>query len=304
MEQDNPETADVQCQTAGPDINAKPVHVSLKISNLVFYVPFLYIYLVRCGAACKFVSLLFVLYLVPTFYFFSLHLGLGWSQIYLYLLAFLLIYGLYELGYLQNDTETVKNEVVPSLRLYEHNFKHYEQNKKLIYSVRILWCLALSILIVFANGFNTGSCLFLVSAWSIAFVYQLYNRIRNRWNLFYLVLLTLARYFSYIFLFINTVKMSHVIALFFAYSFLKIVESAVRRRYGINWLLALFGGKENFTVIRVRYYLVATLLSLILVLAGLFDFFDVLFFLWFFSYRLCVFAMLKIGLKFRNYLSS
>ena len=52
------------------------------------------------------------------------------------LLSVVCVYCFYEIGYIQNDCETIKKEENPTLRLSEDELKIYERNKWNIYMTR------------------------------------------------------------------------------------------------------------------------------------------------------------------------
>jgi hypothetical protein len=285
------------------DYRGNFVPMSDKIANWVFFVPFMYMYVVRFGTIARFLSIL-IIYTIPTLFLFILHTGVHSSSILIYFTSFLLIYGLYETGYIQNDTETIKKEKSPALRLYKHNYDYYERCKYFIYGVRILWCLILSCVILLLNGWTIYSYSFLASAWAIILIYQIYNRIRNNWTLLWLFLLIMLRYFSYIFLFIDIVHIPHVIALLFSYPLLKYIEMAARPRHSIKFLLKIFPNKQTFPIMRVRYGLLMLVVSFFLVLGGFFSFLDCIFFLYFFFYRFSIYLVThKAKIQFKNYLN-
>jgi hypothetical protein len=285
------------------DCRGNFVPMSNKIANWVFFIPFTYIYVVRLGTIAKFLSIL-IIYGVPTFYLFILHTGVHSSSLLTYFISFLLIHGLYETGYLQNDTETIKNETKPALRLYEYNYDYYEKHKHFIYGIRISWCLILSFAIFLLNGFTIYSYSFLTSTWAIILIYQIYNRVRSNWTLFWLFFLIMLRCFSYVFLFINIVHIPHIIALFLSYPLLKYIEMATRPRHNIKFLLKIFPNKQSLPINRLYYGLLMLVVSFLLMLVGFFSFLDCIFFLYFFFYRFLIyFTTHRNKIQFKNYLN-
>jgi hypothetical protein len=94
-------------------------------------------------------------------------------------LGVMALYNIYEIGYIQNDTETVKNESNPGIRLSEENFVYYELHKTHIYFWRLL--LSIILAIPFFLLLNFKSFIFFESSLvMILLLYQCYNRIRNR----------------------------------------------------------------------------------------------------------------------------
>ena len=92
------------------------------IPNYVFYIPFAYYGVVRMGTLSKFIGFS-IYYILPTLYYFLYCFGYSLCGILIYLVSLLLLYNLYEVGYIQNDTETVQKERQPSLRLYVYNLR-------------------------------------------------------------------------------------------------------------------------------------------------------------------------------------
>jgi hypothetical protein len=277
-------------------------HFSNHISNNAFYIPFLYTYLTRQGSLAKGISW-WIIYVIPTFYLFILQTNYYSYSCLIYFLSCFLLHGLYETGYIQNDTETIKKECNPTFRLYSSNYEYYEKNKITIYGVRFSCFLLLSVFILFLNGFVISSYFFLTASWSIIIVYQFYNRIRGRWNLPWLCLLKCLEYFSYIILFIPTVRFPPIIALFFSYIALKLIEMAAQPRYNNVFLQKIGFDKVNLTKIRVIYGFITLIVSIVLLLFGYFLYTDVLFFIYFFIYRFLIFISIYKGrITFKNYL--
>ena len=77
------------------------------IPNYVFYIPFAYYGVVRMGTLSKFIGFS-IYYILPTLYYFLYCFGYSLCGILIYLVSLLLLYNLYEVGYIQNDTETVQ----------------------------------------------------------------------------------------------------------------------------------------------------------------------------------------------------
>jgi len=60
------------------------------------------------------------------------------SAIVVSLLFTALIYTVYEIGYIANDTETIKHETNPAMRLTANELAYYERHKHLIYGFRLM----------------------------------------------------------------------------------------------------------------------------------------------------------------------
>ena len=90
------------------DIRSK--YASKHISNVVFYIPFSYYYVVRLGTIPKWLSWALI-YLFPTCYYSALTYQGDWCAFAVnYLLILLATFSLYELGYILNDTMGICRE--------------------------------------------------------------------------------------------------------------------------------------------------------------------------------------------------
>jgi hypothetical protein len=116
------------------------------------------------------------------------------------LLYFILIFTFYEIGYIENDTETVKKEKDPTLRLSAASLEYYEKHKTVIYLSHILTGCILAAGICFAHGFG-NSLIALFLAGLLLLLFYFYNRIRNTANLYMQIFLVSIKYSACQFLF-------------------------------------------------------------------------------------------------------
>ena len=271
------------------------------ISNVSFYLPFTYVMLARMGTPAKSLGLLLI-YAVPTCYYFLLAGGFDWSLVPIYLLCITLIYTLYEMGYIQNDTETIKREENPSIWLWPSNFEFYETHKYSIYATRLGLAAGLSVLFCLYWGTHVGTCLFLCMAWSIALIYQIYNRIRNRWNLLLFAMLQICRYLSYLFLFAPDVNGKIVLLSFVSFPLCYIVERTSHPRYHLKWIQQLIPSRERLTSFRVKYYAALCLVCSVLLWQNILNLTDCVIPFYFLVYRSGILLYVKRFGKPRNYL--
>lgn len=153
--------------------------------NYKFYIPFLYFIKTRLKSKIKIASWVFI-YHIPIFlfsYFYNEHIGFN------ILCIIVVIYSLYEVGYIYNDAETIKNEINPTLRLCSQDLIYYEKNKYRIYLFRIL--IALGLCLWYAIYYDKYD-VFLT--WFILPVFLYYNLIRNRFNLILHFILVALRF--------------------------------------------------------------------------------------------------------------
>lgn len=267
--------------------------------NKCFYIPFLYNYYTRLKSIDKLVSWI-IIYILPVLYF-SIYLQLnigGVAGIYNFIPALLyivLIYTLYEIGYIENDTETIKKENNPTIRLNKHLMSYYEKNKYTIYTVRIIFGLILSGLIYILSN-DRNSIIALILAWVLLLTFYIYNQIRNMANLYLQILLVTLRYSSCQFLFFDNFNWIVFLLSIFAFPLLSFIERAsdvhVNRFYQ-KWarLCVLNMGLFRF---RVFYYGIANILLIPLYFLSFITLKEWVIFIYYLIYRIILY------LKFRK----
>ncbi len=238
-----------------------------------FYCPFVYTVRTRLDSSPSVTGYWILVYLVPTFLLWfsaSLNTGLpspGAAQgffpgqvanLLLYFLAISLIYTLYEVGYIQNDTETIKKEIHPTLRLNPEQLAYYEQKKYVIYAVRFLTAVVLSAFIVHDTGLSAGSILFLASTWFLIPLYLLYNRMRNRWNLVLHFFLLSLRYSAVLFLFVPEMPDSVLVFSVLIYPLPTILQLCAKGKFGFKKNLFYLKNYNDRYRFRLKYYLLLT----------------------------------------------
>jgi hypothetical protein len=236
--------------------------MKLYIMNKCFYIPFLYNYYTRLKSIDKLVSWI-IIYILPVLYF-SIYLQSGNAGIHDFVLALLyivLLYTLYEIGYIENDTETIKNENNPTIRLNKQLMSFYEGNKYTIYSIRIIFGFILSVLIYVLSN-NRHSVIALILAWALLLVFYIYNKIRNIANLYLQILLVAFRYSSCQFLFFDNFNWTVFFLSVFAFPVLSFVERASDvhvRRFHQNWARS-WVLKIGLFRFRACYYVIVNIL--------------------------------------------
>ncbi len=114
---------------------------------LFFFVPFLYFYKTRLRSIIKLISW-GVIYLVPIFLSTFSFANIDYYFI-SYFVVLTLTYNLYEIGYIQNDTETIKKEHNPTLRLSRDELFFYNNHRVYIYFFRLFISFVLTIALAF-----------------------------------------------------------------------------------------------------------------------------------------------------------
>jgi hypothetical protein len=223
--------------------------------RLKFYIPFMYAYETRMEHRCIGLMNWFSQYIIPILLFIYLHGGHVTSTIFL---LFLLVYTIYEIGYIQNDTETTKKEKSPTMRLNEIESAYYERHRWIIYTERILLGLALSSVLILYHKETTSVCL----SWSLLPLYLIYNVIRGCYTFVLHFLLMYIRYIGLILPFISHFTWMDYLFLSLMYPLPSIIVRLSRGKIiaipkAITLILKGYRYRYNFVV---KYY--ATLLLL------------------------------------------
>lgn len=221
----------------------------IKYMSYNFYIPFFYFIKTRLKRKVKIASWLFI-YHVPILLFSYLYNDYVGFNI---LCVIVVIYCLYEIGYIYNDTETIKNEINPTLRLCSNELDYYEKHKYRIYLVRIL--IALSLCLWYAICYGKYD-IFLT--WLILPVFLYYNLIRSRFNLIlHFILVTLR--FSLPFYILSSSIMFFIASLLL-FPLLNLIERCAENRFNLCFFQGfLLSNKTSGRYI--YYFLIAIFLA-------------------------------------------
>lgn len=231
---------------------------------VLFYSPVIYTFRSRPGMPIFF----FIMYLVPIIYLFGMQQGFDIRIMLMAVLNILTVQNVYEIGYIQNDTETIKNDSNPALRLNNSEMQFYEYHKKSIYIWRFLSTLALLIMLnVSYNDVNifvytTGLLFMLV-------VFMMYNYFRGHINMVLYFVLTGLHYIVPFFLFPQNLSLALIVLLLMIFPIPRTVEfrapkpadittNIYFRKYIINFNMSRLQG------FRVMAHVVLSLFSLFL----------------------------------------
>lgn len=180
-----------------------------------------------------------------------------------YVIALLLVYTLYEIGYIENDTETIKNEINPTLRLNEDELNYYENHKKWIYAVRFIFSIIFSF-ILYCLEVN---CTFIIYPYCLTPLYMVYNRLRNKWNIILYLFQMFIRYSAVVFIADNEINMGLVLILFLIYPYPTYIQRTVKGRFGYKsefYSKYIIHSFDEIHPFRAKYYVLLSLLSIIL----------------------------------------
>lgn len=224
-------------------------------SMLMFYIPFVYAIKTRFLRRSKLgvlvwgteylIPVLLAMYLANQEAFFTIQT----------LLSLVGVYNFYEIGYIQNDCETIKKEKHPTLRISPFGLACYEKYKVIIYGFRLVIGVLLSCIFIYWNV----SYVVILSFWSIIPIYMLYNGIRGRINLYFIVVLTAYRYCMPLFLFTSTYSQNwgiSILVLFLSYPIIKLIEicSGGKGLPQERWTKFFMSHYDKRFSFRIKYY--------------------------------------------------
>lgn len=220
---------------------------------LIYYIPGYYALYTR-HPKLKDVERLVLTYFVPIVLFLSWH---KYSSFFL-VLAFMLVYDLYEIGYIENDCETIKKEKNPTLRVSQQQLLYYNDHKKLIYTIKVI----VAIFIIGALYVKGSNLIIAISPFILIPLYLIYNRIRCKWNLLLHAFLMHIRYYCPILIATQVFVWQDFIAFMFLYPIRVIVELSVKGKFGgyQNQLVKryILHDYSNFQQYRLKYYILTT----------------------------------------------
>nr|UEO57264.1 hypothetical protein [Morganella morganii] len=257
--------------------------------NNIYYIPFVYFYKTRLKSIKKFISWM-IIYTIPVSFSFTFYTGFNSDVIpnlFISLLSITLIYSLYEVGYIYNDTETIKTEKKPTIRLTENQLEFYEKNKTIIYSSRIIVSILISFLLVLITSENILP--FLFSTWMLLIVYYFYNTTRSLYNLPLHFILVSIRYASVSIIFGQSYLVLFYLILLFPV--INLLERTTESRFNISNIINK--PFKNKTIGRIFYYAILSLFSIFLFLTNQssIDYIFMIISLYYFIYRTSLFLL-------------
>jgi len=225
-------------------------------------------------------------FLIPTLLLFLLADDWSLQHVMDYLLLTLLVYSLYEVGYLWNDTYTIRKEKNPTLRLNHKELAYVLSHKSTIYEIRLLLAVFITLYVLMEHDWSTGSLRAILAAWSILLVYALYNTVRGHLSFVLHLLLLMLRYTSAWLLVSKGSLLSMLMLTLFIFPLPIMMEIVAKGKFGItyrftSWYLKDYSKRYLF---RLKYYsllcLVYALFSLnYFVLTGYFIMYEIMLYL-------------------------
>ncbi len=276
--------------------------------NLLFFIPLMYTYCTRLRTFLKCFSLVCI-YFVPVVYLLVLVLPSGYWSVKSVLFVFLFLvalYDVYEIGYIQNDTETVKKEVTPTSRLSREQLEYYGRHRWLIYVCRAAIGGVLVACLYDEVG-TAGTVCFTCALLLILLTYQLYNRLRCHVNMLLYFMLVSLRYCTPFLLFPEYFSVELLVTLLMVFPIVKTLEyrstkpphvttNIFFRKYILKF------DSRRLTLWRVAAYGILSAIAVVLYFNGFFSAGHVIVVVYMFCFRLGIYALIKMGANPKGYL--
>lgn len=197
-----------------------------------FYWPFLYTNKAKLFKSGRLISYLGIFTIPPIYFALILQAPtITLQNLFSCLLGIILIQNLYEVGYIQNDTETIKKEKNPTMRLEQADLDYYSSNRFGIYVTRAIIDVILVGLLVYVNHGSMSVWVFLGVAHTITPIFLLYNAMRNKWNILLHFFLATLKFSSLQFLFFDSLQVNVFILSIFGYPIINLIDRAATPRF-------------------------------------------------------------------------
>jgi len=196
-------------------------------------------------------------------------------NVYIFILSFLCVMSIYEVGYLYNDIITVKKEIAPTIRI-KNEMDGFKKSFYLHIIFRVIISVSISIWIFYLT--NSGYLFYAILC--VSLFYIVHNTIRSRINIISYFCLVSARYIFPVFLIVDS---SLLIFLLLIFPICRTIEHACKKKYNLNFLMQLVSNIDRF---RVKYYFFLLIIYMSLFLAFDIKLAYVLFALYFLIIRL------------------
>ena len=275
-------------------VNSAKEMGSIYAGVLMFYVPVLYAIRTRFLKRTK-LGIFFWLaeYLFPVLLSFLLA-NIEPISISQMLLSVVCVYCFYEIGYIQNDCETIKKEENPTLRLSEDELKIYERNKWNIYMTRGVLGILFSMYYI-QQGIP--SCILLPVLWGIIPLYLLYNSMRNRLNQYLVLFLMIYRYGVPFLLYTHFSWHCYLLLLIIiSYPIPTFIQICAKEKRGRceKWALFFVGSYNKRELFRLKFYLLLIVGVGVLAFLNQVHLYYVILPIYFFLFRIGSYSMRKI----------
>jgi len=268
-----------------------------------FLIPFYYLFYSRLKSRVEKLSWV-IIYLIPPYLsglYFMFHPIYEYSLFFGF--ALLIFNSIYEIGYLMNDTQTIKGEAYPTLRQREEDYDFFEKRYYLLIFLKLLvtlFLLFMVYLLAFYLSFEIYIFRFMILLGLVSFVFYLHNIIRNKANIITFLILAVLKYTSPLVLLLPMENLLSLgIIMFFIFPLPRSIEYATKEAYQFRYLQRWVG---NFDLFRLKYYTLITCIYLLLYMVSSHEiiFIGVLLSSYFFVYRVSIYILIYYHFYKRN----
>ena len=270
-----------------------------------FYVPFFYLIHSRLKTKFELISwqiIFFIPQLLITYYFLDIRSNIF---LHLFLISQLIFFSMYETGYIENDIKTTQRETNPTIRLNKKNAtfitKNYSKLTNLRYFIVVSFILKLLWLDTFTS-YNLNLLSFGTILLFTKLIFNIHNKIRNRFNIITFFLLSILKFSFPLVLFINFEKITYPLLLaLITFPILRTTEVITLKRYNFKGLTKLIGNIDKFRVIYYSFCLLVIITLKLFLIISLFEFYiSITIFFYFLLFRVGCFFLVKYGLYKRD----
>lgn len=251
-----------------------------------YYIPLIYTYKTRYNSILRFLSFLFFTCL-PSFYIVIINNEINTQLIISYIVTFIVMYSLYECGYLFNDIVTINFEKNPTLRIEQKyikiSSKHLENMLTVRLAIVVLGCFWL-------YQFTINIKEFCITLLLLFITYSLHNFYRDRTNIVTMFSLVFLKNFLLVIPFIPTHKFLEAgLIIIITIAAIRTYEFAAKDRFNLNIKI------NNVDLFRVEYYFALTFATLFLYVFGVVSYKFIIINLFFLVYRVLIYFLLKLN---------
>jgi hypothetical protein len=252
---------------------------------LFFYLPFLYTYRAKLSEKGRLLSYLIIFIFPPVYYALVLQTSINFINALYVFLGMIITQNIYEIGYIQNDTETIKNELNPTFRLNVSELKYYGENRLGIYGYRALIDVMLCIILLFIGQASLNIYIFFGVVHLIFPFFLLYNLIRNKWNLILQFILSILKFSSVQFLFFDKMRIEIFVLSIMAYPVMHLIDRVATPRFMNRFSQYYIPRTAKF---RALYYSFFLIICFFLWNSGRINIYAFFIAIYFFIYRLLI----------------
>lgn len=193
--------------------------------------PFKYFVYTRLLSWATRISFL-IFYVVPVILLFlSFSKTVDFNNIFCFFIAYVIVNYIYETGYIQNDTQTVKLEKNATNRLEKFEEKFIDDSFFFIVIMRLAICLALTLLLFYMKNDVFNFYFFFVLIVVEGIVFFIYNNVRSNLNFYLIFILSYIKSFSAVLPFIQDDILVVSVALVFFQPLPKLIEFTREEKY-------------------------------------------------------------------------